>query len=259
MVDKVAVVTISDTCSMEPEKDSSGPALAELIQQSYPNAEIRQTIVPDDIETIKIALTDLCDKFKIDLILTTGGTGLSKRDVTPEATKAIIDRDVPAISTAITIDSLKSTPMAMISRGISGVRKDTLIINFPGSKKAVVECFNTVRPILSHAVSLIKNELKEVNATHKSIQGSDHVCPHMQVTSNILDNYRVAFRPRESPYPLIEMPEAFRLVDELLKSYTVDYEVIGIEEALGRVLGEEVVAMDPLPPFPASVKDGEYS
>lgn len=257
MAKNIVVITISDTCSSDPTKDTSGPALVHLVKQLFPNAQIIQTILPDEGDVIEKELKYICDSLKVDLILTTGGTGLSSRDVTPEATKAVIDKEVPGISIAVTMESLKITPMAMISRAMSGIRKETLIINFPGSKKAATECFDVVKPVLSHALDLIKNDLKGVKETHKNMQGSDHVCPHKKNISNI-DTSKVAFRLRESPYPMIEMAEAFRLVDELMQRWTQKTELLKIEEGLGRVVAEEVIAKEPLPPFPASVKDGGY-
>lgn len=203
----VGIITVSDSCSAEPTKDTSGSTLAKLVKELFPTSIIERHVIQDDKITIEKTLTTLCDENKLNLILTTGGTGLSKRDVTPEATRAVIHRDAPAISTAITIDSLKATPMAMLSRGVAGIRNETLIINFPGSTKAVVECFNTVKPVLSHALALITDDLNEVKSTHSVLQST--MCPH-GLAKSIIDTSKVAFRPRESPYQMIEMPEAFR-------------------------------------------------
>ncbi|KAM3964003.1 LOW QUALITY PROTEIN: molybdenum cofactor synthesis protein cinnamon [Aphomia sociella] len=249
MVKAVAVITISDTCFKNNSKDASGPCLASL-EKIFPEANLHTIIIPDEKEIIERELKYFSES-NIDLILTTGGTGLSLRDVTPEATKAIINREVPAISVALTLESLKKTPMAMLSRSVAGIRDRTLIINFPGSKKAVIECFEVIRPVLPHAISLIKNEQAEVRSLHNSMQFG-HACPHQ---SNV-DITKVAFRPRESPFPMLEMSEAWKLVDSVMEQWTERLEIISIEEAMGRVVAQPLHAKEPMPPFPASVKDG---
>ncbi|XP_049879101.1 gephyrin [Pectinophora gossypiella] len=254
MVKAVAVVTISDTCFKDHSKDTSGPTLADVVKEMFPEANLHTIIIPDEREIIEKELKYFCDEANVDLVLTTGGTGLSQRDVTPEATKAVIHREVPAIPIALTIESLKKTHMAMLSRAVAGVRDSTLIINFPGSKKAVTELIEVVKPVLSHAISLIKNELTEVRTIHNSMQFS-HVCPHHMLTSNV-DMSKVAFRPRESPYPMMEMTEAFKIVDEVMKQWTAHMEIVSIEEGVGRVVAQKLLAKEPMPPFAASVKDG---
>lgn len=255
MVKAVAVVTVSDSCFKDHSKDTSGPALAQFVNELFPQANLHTIIIPDEREIIEKELKYFCDEANVDLILTTGGTGLSSRDVTPEATKAIIHRDVPAMSLAITMESLKKTPMAMLSRSVAGVRDSTLIINFPGSKKAVMECVEVVKPVLSHAISLMKGEMADVRTIHDSMQFG-HSCPHHSLGSNV-DISKVAFRPRESPYPMIEMNEAFKIVDEVMKQWTMNMEIVSIEDGLGRVVAQKVLAKEPMPPFQASVKDGK--
>lgn len=255
MVKAVAIITVSDSCFKDNSKDTSGPAIFNFIQDKFPEANIHTIIVPDEKEIIERELKYFCDS-NIDLILTTGGTGLSPRDVTPEATKSVIQREVPAISTAMTIESLKKTPMAMLSRAVAGIRDRTLIINFPGSQKAVNECIQVVKSVLSHAISLIGNELNEVRTAHDKMQSaSEHVCPH-KVFSKV-DISKVALRPRESPFPMIEMSEAFNIIDAVMMKWNERIEVIPIEDSVGRVVAQDVIAKEPMPPFPASVKDGK--
>ncbi|KAJ2942809.1 hypothetical protein O0L34_g14997 [Tuta absoluta] len=254
MVKAVAVVTISDTCFKDHSKDTSGPRLAEYVKEMFPEANLHTIIIPDEREIIEKELKYFCDEAHVDLVLTTGGTGLSQRDVTPEATKAIIHRDVPAISMAMTLESLRKTPMAMLSRAVAGIRDATLVINFPGSKKAVTELIEVVKPVLAHAISLIKNELAEVKTMHDSMQFS-HQCPHHMLTSNV-DVSKVALRPRESPYPLLEMCDALAVIDKVMKQWTARMEIVSIEEGVGRVVAQVLHAKEPMPPFPASVKDG---
>ncbi|XP_053616983.1 gephyrin isoform X2 [Plodia interpunctella] len=250
MVKGVAIITVSDTCFKDNSKDASGPCLAELARELFPKANLHTIIIPDEKEIIEKELKYFCDS-NLDLVLTTGGTGLSFRDVTPEATKAVIHREVPAIPIAITVESLKKTPMAMLSRSVCGVRDKTLIINFPGSKKAVIECFEVVRSVLPHAISLINNELAEVRTIHDSLQFG-HSCPNL----SSVDVSKVALRPRESPFPMLEMAEAWKIVDSVMSQWKERLEIIPIEDGVGRVVAQSLHAKEPMPPFPASMKDG---
>ncbi|KAL4711887.1 hypothetical protein ACJJTC_006056 [Scirpophaga incertulas] len=250
MVKAVAIITVSDTCYKDHSKDTSGPKLAEFAREMFPEANIHTLIIPDEKELIERELRDYCDS-NTDLVLTTGGTGLAYRDVTPEATKAVIQKEVPAISIAIATESLKKTPMAMLSRSVAGVRDKTLIINFPGSKKAVIECFEVVRPVISHAISLLQNDTQEVRSIHDSLQFG-HTCTHH---SNV-DISKVALRPRVSPYPMVEMSEAWRIIDEVMGKWPEHFEIVPLDQCLGRVVAQPLTAMEPMPPFNASVKDG---
>ena len=151
-----AVVTVSDRAFRGERADVSGPVLKRLLEELSNVVEI--VVVPDDPRMIAQTLIRLTDDVRCELIVTTGGTGLSPRDTTPEATLGVIDRRVPGMEEAIRQDSLKRTPFAMLSRGVVGVRGRTLIVNFPGSPKAVRECFAIVQPILDHAVTLLRDE-----------------------------------------------------------------------------------------------------
>lgn len=255
MVKAVAIITVSDSCFKDNSKDTSGPAIFNFIQNKFPEANVHTIIVPDEKEIIERELKYFCDS-NVDLILTSGGTGLSPRDVTPEATKSVIQREVPAITTAMTIESLKKTPMAMLSRAVAGIRDRSLIINFPGSQKAVTECIEVVKSVLSHAISLINNELGEVRTVHNKMQStSEHICPH-KVYSKV-DISKVALRPRESPFPMLEMTEAFNIIDAVMLRWNEQTEIVPIEDTVGRVVAQDIIAKEPMPPFPASVKDGE--
>jgi molybdenum cofactor synthesis domain-containing protein len=146
------VLTISDTRSLE--NDVSGDTLAELLLSA--GADVKgKLIVSDDLDDIRNTLHVLTERGDVNLILTTGGTGFSPRDNTPEATRSIIDREAPGIAEAMRRETLGKTPMAMLSRGIAGIRNETLIVNLPGSPKGVTECFEVIRPVLEHAVNLI--------------------------------------------------------------------------------------------------------
>jgi len=148
---RAAIVTISDTRNLE--DDLSGGKLAELVT-SVGDA-IERIVVTDDLVHLRQTLFTLSEREDINLILTTGGTGLSPRDNTPEATRSVIDREAPGIAEAMRRETAGKTPMAMLSRGIAGMRNNTLIINLPGSPKGVVECFEVIRPVLQHAVDQV--------------------------------------------------------------------------------------------------------
>jgi molybdopterin adenylyltransferase len=155
---KVAVLTLSDKGSKGERTDESGPAIEKLLVKI--DAEIvHSEILPDEKSKIKRALISLCKK--TDLIITTGGTGVSPRDVTPDATKEVIDYEIPGMAEAMRRESLKKTPRAMISRAVAGVRGETIIINLPGSPKAVKENLAVVLPVLSHTIEKIKGSTKE--------------------------------------------------------------------------------------------------
>jgi molybdopterin adenylyltransferase len=148
------VLTASDACARGEREDSSGAMLVQLLTDL--GAQIVATkILSDDLEPLVESLTDFADRDDVNLIITTGGTGLGPRDNTPEATQHVIEREAPGIAEAIRAESLKATPLAMLSRGICGVRSGTLIVNLPGSPKAVKETFAVIAPVLAHALELI--------------------------------------------------------------------------------------------------------
>ena len=151
---RAVVLTISDACSRGERKDTSGAALAQLLTDLGATI-VERKILSDELEPVAQTLLELADRSDVNLIITTGGTGLGPRDNTPEATQSIIEREAPGIAEAIRAESLKVTPMAMISRGVCGVRSETLIINLPGSPKAVKESFAVIAPVLSHALDLL--------------------------------------------------------------------------------------------------------
>ena len=151
---RAVVITVSDACARGERKDESGAALVELLQGS--GAQIVATeILPDDLEPLADKLRIYSDWPQVNLIMTTGGTGFSPRDNTPEATRAVIEREAPGLAEAMRMETLKKTPMAMISRGVCGIRADKLIINLPGSPAGVRECFAIIQPVLRHAVTLL--------------------------------------------------------------------------------------------------------
>ncbi|MBR2455196.1 MAG: molybdopterin adenylyltransferase [Clostridia bacterium] len=147
------VVCVSDRCSKGVCEDKSGPLISEML--STLGKTEKYVLVPDEKEEIEKVLINLCDDVKVNVIFTTGGTGFSPRDITPEATKAVIEKDVPGIAEAIRQKSLEITEKAMLSRAVSGIRKNSLIINLPGSPKAVKEALEVVIPVLPHAVEVL--------------------------------------------------------------------------------------------------------
>jgi molybdenum cofactor synthesis domain-containing protein len=155
---KVTVLTLSDKGSQGKRKDKSGPLIAKIIKK-IGGKIVSYEILPDEKNLIKKKLLSLCNK--VDLILTTGGTGLSPRDVTPEATLEVIKREIPGIPEAMRYKGLKKTPRAMISRAVAGIRGKTLIINLPGSPHAVEENLKVILPVLPHAIEKIKGSKTE--------------------------------------------------------------------------------------------------
>lgn len=152
-----AVITVSDLGSRGQRKDTSGPAVCGILEEAGFTV-VHTAIVPDEKEQISAALRDCADEKKIGLIVTTGGTGLSPRDVTPEATLAVLEREIPAIPVAMWVEGLKITPRAMLSRAVAGTRGNSLIINLPGSEKAARENLTAVIGALEHAMHMIAAE-----------------------------------------------------------------------------------------------------
>ena len=154
---QAALITMSDSRSQSTEKvDESGAVIKEILEAND-YAVVHYELISDDFEGIKNSLIRVCDQ-NISLVLTTGGTGLSKRDNTPEATKAVIEKEVQGISEAMRYHSLQITPRAMLSRGVSGIRQNSLIINLPGSPKAVRENLEYIIPSLRHGLEILRGE-----------------------------------------------------------------------------------------------------
>ena len=154
---RFGILTLSDRSARGERADASGPALADLIRaENWSVAE--QAILPDDESAIRAKLMEWSDSGRFDVILTTGGTGFALRDVTPEATRAVVQRDAPGLAETMRAESLKKTPHAMLSRAVAGIRGQTLIVNLPGSPKGAIENLQTIAPVLSHAVQLLKDD-----------------------------------------------------------------------------------------------------
>jgi molybdopterin adenylyltransferase len=151
----VCVITISDRASRGQYKDLSGPEIVSILREAFAGSEIRREIVPDEVQAINEAFEAHTDA---DFILTTGGTGISSRDVTPEATRSYCERELPGIAEALRAESYRETPTAVLSRGVAGIRGNTIIVNFPGSVKAVRLCTRVLIPIMEHALGMLRGE-----------------------------------------------------------------------------------------------------
>ena len=162
---RAAVITMSDKGSQGLREDTAGDAVVDILEQNGWAVEYR-TMIPDDMEQIKAELVKCADDLRVTLVATTGGTGFSMRDVTPEATLAVVDREVRGIPEAMRAESMKITPMGMLSRAAAGLRKQTLIIHLPGSRKAASECLEAVIKPIKHGVEVLLGEAGDCAAIH---------------------------------------------------------------------------------------------
>jgi molybdopterin adenylyltransferase len=157
MAVRFAILTVSDRSARGERQDLSGPALADLIAAQGWQV-VRQAVVPDDQAILRETLVRWVEQNDLDILLTTGGTGFGPRDVTPEATKAVIEREAPGLAEAMRQESLKATPHAMLSRAVAGIRGNVLIVNLPGSPKGARENLQLILPVLPHAVELLRGD-----------------------------------------------------------------------------------------------------
>ncbi|XP_041710666.1 gephyrin a isoform X18 [Coregonus clupeaformis] len=169
---RVGILTVSDSCFRNLAEDRSGVNLKDLVHDPSLLGGVISSykIVPDEIDEIKETLVDWCDEKELNLILTTGGTGFAPRDVTPEATREVIEREAPGMSLAMLMGSLQVTPLGMLSRPVCGIRGKTLIINLPGSKKGSQECFQFILPALPHAIDLLRDAVVKVKEVHEALE-----------------------------------------------------------------------------------------
>ena len=166
---KVGILTISDKGSKGEREDLSGKVIGEVVKEI--NGEVKYyQIIPDEKNIIQEELVKAVDKLHLDLILTTGGTGLAKRDVTPDATLEVIEKEVPGISEIIRSESFKKTDRAILSRGVAGIRKKSLIINLPGSPKGVRESLKIILEALPHGIEILKGQVTECGRNDEEIR-----------------------------------------------------------------------------------------
>ncbi|KAG8232682.1 hypothetical protein J437_LFUL009929, partial [Ladona fulva] len=273
---RFGVLTVSDSCYSKKSLDHSGDNLEHFINQSrlLNGKVVLRYCVPDEEKVIGSILIDWSDNHRLDVVITTGGTGFASRDVTPEATRKIIHKEANGLSMAMFNYSMQKTPFAMLSRGVCGIRGRTLIMNLPGSKKGSQECLESVVAVIPHAVDLLREETKNIEKIHAELQAlghdelsrssSGHTCgrhreehhchKHSSHEKSNVDDSKVARRARISPYPLQSVAQAQEVV--LKHAELIGTEVVDFREAMDRVLAEDIYAKDPLPPFPASIKDG---
>ncbi|MBI2608959.1 MAG: molybdopterin adenylyltransferase [Deltaproteobacteria bacterium] len=167
----LAIVTVSDRCSEGKRIDKSG----KIIQEMFKNTScklVSYEVIPDEMDIIENHLKKLVDEMSVGLILTTGGTGFSKRDITPEATKKVIEREVPGFGEVMRLEGFKKTPLALLSRAIAGLRKNSLIINLPGSSRGVEESLEILMPVLEHGLGILRGTAEHPSPSSPRRRGS---------------------------------------------------------------------------------------
>jgi len=266
---------VSDTAAQDSTLDKSGPLLKQLFASDAKYAVKEHTIVPDQAQDITHIVTKWSDVLEINAIVLTGGTGFSERDITPEAIKPLLTKETTGITQLLLATSLAITPFAALSRPITGIRNKTLIITLPGSPKACKENMEAVFKVLPHALDLILGR-SVVKETHTKMQqqpeqkmattiasAGQHVCTHhhdqeghpsQTGVSASLDT-PVSRRARSSPYPLIPVEKAHRIVAQF--SHPLNVVSVPVSQFLpGYVLAEDVKSLEPVPGYRASVVDG---
>ena len=153
---KIGIITVSDRCSEGKREDKSGPLIRQMVESL--GEVIKYEIIPDEKAPVRGAIKEAVDQLKTDLVLTTGGTGVSFRDVTPEATREVVEKEIPGFGELMRQKSFKITPLAVLSRATAGTRGKSLIINLPGSPKAAKECLEIILPLIPHTLDMIKGK-----------------------------------------------------------------------------------------------------
>ncbi|CAJ0640404.1 11947_t:CDS:2 [Entrophospora sp. SA101] len=243
---------VSDTASKDKLKDLSGPTIIELlststssISEKYKNQFniANKEVVPDDFTEIQKVVIQWCDKEKLDVVLTTGGTGFGVRDITPEAIQPLLNKTSPGITHLLISSSLQKTPFAALSRPISGIRGETIVITLPGSPKAVKENLEAIINILPHAIDLVKG------GTGENV--------HTKLTGNSGGGHDFTKRQRKSPYPMISVEEALKIIENDVQELSKVVITVPVNENLiGYVFAEDVLANENVPGYRASTVDG---
>ncbi|KAI9269302.1 MoaB/Mog domain-containing protein [Phascolomyces articulosus] len=266
----VGILTVSDTSSLNATKDKSGPLLVELLTETQQYNVQQKAIVPDEITLIQKTVEHWCDNIGLNLVLITGGTGFAPRDQTPEAVIPLLDRLTPGITHVLLASSTAITPFAALSRPVTGIRKNSLVVTFPGSPKACKENLSAILNILPHGLDLLKDQ-QQNTSLHKHHHGhghkhhhhhkGHHSCVHRSDTHghhegrSISLDAPVSQRARTSPYPIIPVDEA----ESLVAKYAHITETVSVpvsQELLGHVLAEDVKAVEAVPGYRASIVDG---
>ncbi|CAG8453862.1 8482_t:CDS:2, partial [Funneliformis caledonium] len=262
---------VSDTASADSTKDISGPTLKTVFEQASKGNKtfnvIKSAIVPDEFEKIQNIIKQWSDYERLDIIITTGGTGFGAKDITPEAIQPLLQKISSGITHAMIAASLQKTPFAALSRPVSGVRGKTLILTTPGSPKGAKENLEAVINVLPHATDLVRGGTGEdihmqFNSQKPSNDKNQHHCIHHKHENENIGSFLsdplsgpVTQRQRKSPYPMITMDEALSIIashTEALDSITVPVD----EHLVGMVLAEDVYAKEPVPAYRASILDG---
>ncbi|XP_037071003.1 LOW QUALITY PROTEIN: gephyrin-like [Pollicipes pollicipes] len=244
---KIGIIIVSDRAAAGSSADLTGPRLSALLEggELFVAKLVQRMVVADERADIQAAVTGLSDR--CDVLLTSGGTGFAARDVTPEAVAPLLERSAPGLLAAMLHGSLAVTPLAMLSRPVAGVRGRCVVVTLPGSPKAAEECVRLLAPGLPHAVDLLRDRRTRVEHVHLQLQ-SDTVPQWTHLRC------RAGTAARRTP--TIPLARAQEVVMDAVAGYERSVETLNISAAQDRVLAEDIVAKVPLPPFPASVKDG---
>lgn len=243
----VGILTVSDRCSRGEAEDRSGPLLKRLAEAGgWECVELR--IVPDDPGAIEAVLKEWCDGRKLPLVLTTGGTGIGPRDVTPEVTRSLLEKELPGVAEMMRLEGLRHTPFASLSRGAAGVRKQSLILNLPGSPKGAEESFAAAIPIIPHALGTLAGAGHESAGAHEE---SGCHAPHAKREEHEHREHTCAHHAGEQLLPVSEA--VARILAEVK---TLGAEEIALGEAGDRILAESLTAREDSPPFDNSAMDG---
>lgn len=255
MVLSVGIITVSDRCYSRETEDRSGENLRSLVNSGelFEARVVHAEIVADDFQQIQSAVLKLCAD--CDLVLTCGGTGLSPRDLTPEAVTPLLDRLLPSLPAAILQHVLPEAPLAPLSRAVAGVRAKTLVLTLPGSARGSEQCLRAAAPCLSHAVDIIQSRVDRIARQHANNSTTRPTARQAHEVKSKVKLSDVSQRPRESPYPAISVKEAMACIMRQVKEARTSTEV-HVLECEGMVLDGDVTARVSLPPFAAAVKDG---
>ncbi|RWS23230.1 gephyrin-like protein [Leptotrombidium deliense] len=244
-----AIVTVSDRCSAGEQNDESGHILQQLCEQDN-HLVLYRKCVSDDLHQISALLIELCNESNVHVVITTGGTGFTDRDVTPEATKQIIEKEATGISVALLCESIQKTKFAMLSRLVAGIRNSTLVVNFPGSPKACTECYTIIRTVLKHAVHQLIGDKLSVSKVHTKLIASQMKSKVCSVPSG--------HRLRSSAYEMIDFDVAIQMIhrESSALQNIATFKLNDSANLIGKIVAVDIKSQHPLPPFRASIKDG---